>query len=92
MQSKAQSKASSALVFEQRSLQAGGAWIEIRLAQDARGLHYRLAYGRDGDCLLCYENRPPSGHLRTLRGRAVPYAFRSVEQLRYDFERDAEAL
>jgi hypothetical protein len=27
-----------------------------------------------------------------LRGRAAPYAFRSVEQLRYDFERDLETL
>jgi len=29
-------------------------------------------------------------HSRTLRGRESAYAFRSVEQLRYDFERDAE--
>jgi len=29
-------------------------------------------------------------HVRTLRGRASAYEFRSVEKLRYDFERDAE--
>ncbi len=28
---------------------------------------------------------------RRVRGRRLPYAFRSVEQLRYDFERDVEA-
>jgi hypothetical protein len=29
---------------------------------------------------------------RRVRGRTTPYAFRSVEQLRYDFERDVEAV
>jgi hypothetical protein len=29
---------------------------------------------------------------RTVRGRTSAYAFRSVEQMRYDFERDVEAL
>ena len=44
--------------------------------------HYRLRYGD----LVVYENG-----LKTMRGRKSPYAFRSVEQLRYDFERDVEA-
>ena len=79
-------------VFAQRSLLPDGAWVEIRLARDAHGFAYRLAYLRDGDCLLCYENRTPQDHARILRGRAAAYVFRSVEQLRYDFERDVEAL
>lgn len=29
--------------------------------------------------------------MKKIRGRNSPYAFRSVEQLRYDFERDIEA-
>ena len=29
--------------------------------------------------------------MRRVRGRKLPYEFRSVEQLRYDFERDVEA-
>jgi hypothetical protein len=29
---------------------------------------------------------------RTVRGRTSTYAFRSVEQMRYDFERDVESL
>ena len=28
---------------------------------------------------------------RRVRGRALPYEFRSVEQLRYDFEQDVRA-
>ena len=47
------------------------------------GERYRLDYGD----LVVYENGK-----RTVRGRTTPYAFRSVEQMRYDFERDVEAL
>jgi hypothetical protein len=43
---------------------------------------YRLRYGE----LVEYENG-----VRKIRGRRTRYAFRSVEQLRYDFERDVEA-
>jgi len=37
--------------------------------------------------LVIYENGR-----RIIRGRSSAYAFRSVEQMRYDFERDVEAL
>ena len=44
---------------------------------------YRVAYGE----LVVYENGR-----RRVRGRSTPYEIRSVEQLRYDFERDVEAV
>ena len=53
--------------------------LEIELYADLR---YRLRYGN----LVEYENG-----LRKLRGRGSRYEFRSVEQLRYDFERDVAA-
>ena len=37
--------------------------------------------------LVVYENGR-----RIIRGRATPYALRSVEQMRYDFERDVQSL
>jgi hypothetical protein len=40
---------------------------------------YTLRYGD----LVEYAN-----HRRRVRGRTLPYQFRSVEQLRYDFEED----
>ena len=46
------------------------------------GDRYRLTYGE----LIVYENGR-----RRVRGRISAYEFRSVEQLRYDFERDVEA-
>jgi hypothetical protein len=55
------------------------ALLEVRLDAD---LGYRLRYGD----LVEYENGR-----RRVRGRVSRYEFRSVEQLRYDFERDVEA-
>jgi hypothetical protein len=54
--------------------------VRIELNDD---LTYRLAYGD----LVVYE----TGR-RRVRGRGAAYVLRSVEQLRYDFERDVEAL
>jgi hypothetical protein len=45
-------------------------------------LSYRLRYGD----LVEY-----SKHGRRVRGRTLPYEFRSVEQLRYDFEEDVRS-
>lgn len=57
----------------------GSLVLLIELAAD-RG--YRLAYGD------LVEYTPGK---RRVRGRAAPYEFRSVEQLRYDFERDVRS-
>ena len=61
---------------------------ETVLLQDARleidldeKLRYRLRY----EDLVEYANG-----VRRIRGRESKYEFRSVEQLRYDFERDVE--
>jgi hypothetical protein len=48
---------------------------------DLDGERYRLSYGDQ----VVYENGR-----RRVRGRWSHYDFRSVEQLRYDFERDVE--
>jgi hypothetical protein len=54
----------------------GHVLLVIELSED---LEYRLRYGD----LVEYANGR-----RRVRGRSLPYAFRSVEQLRYDFEED----
>ena len=56
-----------------------GGVLEIELHSD---MTYRLSYGT----LVEYSNNQ-----KRLRARTVPYEFRSVEQLRYDFERDVLA-
>jgi len=55
------------------------ALLRIELEDDGR---YCLAYGER----VVYRNGR-----RTVRGRTAPYEFKSVEQLRYDFERDVAA-
>ncbi|MBI4123550.1 MAG: hypothetical protein A3G28_05385 [Betaproteobacteria bacterium RIFCSPLOWO2_12_FULL_68_19] len=66
------------LLFQEKVL-AGAVLLEIELHDDLR---YRLRYGD----LVEYENGR-----RRIRGRVRPYEFRSVEQLRYDFEQDVAA-
>jgi len=62
----------------------GGLRIEIRL--EARG-RYCLACLARAEVLVRYAGEG-ARHRRRVRGREEAYQFRSVEQLRYDFERD----
>jgi hypothetical protein len=55
------------------------------------GLKYRLYYGRHGVCLVRYDNETGKGDPRHFRGREMPYDFKSVEQLRRNFEKDMRA-
>jgi len=56
-----------------------GETLEIELHDDLR---YRLGFGD----LVLYENQ-----LKKIRGKTSAYQFKSVEQLRYDFERDVRS-
>jgi hypothetical protein len=58
----------------------GKALVTIELDDDLR---YRLRYGD----LVEYSNGR-----RRVRGRSFPYVWRSVEQLRYDFEEDIRGV
>ena len=57
-----------------------GTLLVIELRED---FSYTLRYGD----LVEYSN-----HRRRVRGRALPSEFRSVEQLRYDFEEDVRSV
>ena len=54
---------------------------DVLVRVDLDGERYRLSYGER----VVYENGR-----RRARGRWTDYRFRSIEQLRYDFERDVE--
>ena len=54
-----------------------------RFTVELRGKSYRLSYND----VVIYENGK-----RTIRGRTTKYEFRSVEQMRYDFENDVKGL
>jgi len=59
---------------------AGGQVLQVELHGDRR---YRLAYGE------LVEYTPGR---RRVRGRTMAYELRSVEQMRYDFERDVQSV
>ena len=71
-------------MLEERIVLSGGRRVEISL--EARG-RYRLACLVQGELLVQYSGEG-ARHRRRVRGRESAYQFRSVEQLRYDFERD----
>jgi hypothetical protein len=73
-------------MFEERVVLEDGVSFEAVLLP---AMGYRLCCLKDNELLVEYTS-DGKRHRRTLRGRASAYAFKSVEQLRYDFERDAE--
>ena len=86
------------LLLHEKVVLADDSIIEIvlwRLPQPTpdrpHGLKYRLYYGRHGACLVRYDNETGKGDHRHVGGREMQYEFKSVEQLRKDFERDVKA-
>jgi hypothetical protein len=58
----------------------GAAFLTVALEGD-------LSYSLNYDDRVVYRNGK-----KTVDGKTSPYSFRSVEQLRYDFERDVAAV
>jgi hypothetical protein len=73
-------------MFEERIALADGRHMEARLMSEEK---YSLSTCRGNQVLVQYGNFG-KGHFRRLRGKESAYEFRSVEQLRYDFEQDAK--
>jgi hypothetical protein len=73
-------------MFEERAVLPGGEIVELKLLD---GTQYRLAL-RKGKKLLVEYRGGGGKHRKAVRGRESAYEFKSVEKLRYDFERDAE--
>lgn len=69
-------------MFLARVVLHGGQTLEASVEGEQA---YRLRWGTPGDWRVVYENGE-----RRIDGKHRPYAFRSIEQLRYDFERDVE--
>ena len=85
----------AALLLHEKVVLADGAIVELviwrlpRATSDRpHGLKYRLYYGRDGKCLVRYDNESAKGDHRHVNGREEPYRFVSVAKLQRDFEAD----
>jgi hypothetical protein len=73
-------------MFEERVVLGGRRRMALRFVSVT---DYSLRIVEGDALLLEYVNRG-KGHRRRARGKESAYEFRSVEQLRYDFERDAQ--
>lgn len=76
-----------------------GAIIEMVVWQVPRAVKgsshhfkYRLYYGREGRCLVLYDNERGKGDHTHIQGKEMPNKFRTLEQLIIDFERDVRRL
>jgi len=73
-------------MFEEHVLLANGESVVLQLAGNG---FFFLGVRKKGKFLVEYKG-DESGGTRTIHGRRSRYEFKSVEKLRYDFERDAE--
>ena len=83
------------LLLDEKVVLADGAIVELVIWRLPRptpdrphGLKYRLYFGRDGKCLVRYDNETGKGDHRHVEGREEPYRFTSVARLRKDFAAD----
>ena len=73
-------------MFEERVVLGNGVLLEVVFLSVG---NFRLSCLQNANLLVEYRG-DGKRHLRSLRGRESTYGFKSVEKLRYDFERDAE--
>ena len=83
------------LLLHEKVVRVDGSIIELIIWRLPRpmpdrphGLKYRLNFGRDGKCLVRYDNESGKGDHRHVMGREERYQFVSVSRLRQDFEAD----
>lgn len=89
------SKPKAGLLLSRKSEVVNGGWVELviwKLPQATpdrpHGYKYRLAYVRDGVCVLRYDNERGKGDHRHCRDMEEDYAFTSLDGLLADFLRD----
>ena len=83
------------LVLHEKFVRDDGAIMELviwklpRATQERpHALKYRLYFGRNGKCLVRYDNEAGKGDHRHIGGKESPYRFVSLARLRRDFETD----
>lgn len=87
------------LRFRQRVVLSGGALVEMVLwelpgpgTERPHGIKYRLYCGKDGECLVRYDNETGKGDHIHYGERELTYVFKDWEQLLVDFLADVARL
>lgn len=86
------------LLGERTELEQGG-FVELMLwklpkptVERPHGFKYRLAYVREGQCVLRYDNETSKGDHRHVGSQEESYRFTTVDMLLSDFVRDVRAI
>lgn len=61
-------------------------------AERPHGLKYRMYCGRDGECVVRYDNESGKGDHRHYGAMEEPYYFEALEKLVADFREDCQTL
>ena len=83
------------LVLHEKFVRNDGAIVEVVIWQLPRAtperphaLRYSMYFGRDGKCVVRYDNESGKGDHRHIGDREMPYRFVSLAKLRQDFDAD----
>lgn len=92
-------KAKAALVIDRKETFNDGSIVQIvvwTLPIPLKGsLHrykYRLYFGKDGICLVRYDNEHGKGDHKHVTGQEEPYHFNDISTLLDDFWKDVERI
>ena len=85
----------AALVLHEKFVRNDGAIVEVVIWQlpqatqeRPHALKYRMYFGREGKCVVRYDNESGKGDHRHIGDKEMPYRFVSLAKLRQDFETD----
>ncbi len=86
------------LIYHVKEIDASGDIIEIKIWQVPKskdkphGIKYSLAYIREGERVVGYDNAEGKGDHKHAGDREMPYKFKNVDQLFADFYQDIMEL
>lgn len=79
------------LTFDDGSILQAVVWeLPIPLKGSPHRYKYRLYYGRNGKCLVRFDNEQGKGDHKHIMGEENPYTFRDIPSLLADFRNEIE--
>jgi hypothetical protein len=79
------------MTFEDGSIVQAIVWeLPIPLKGSPHRYKYRLYFGRQGECLVRFDNEQGKGDHKHVMGVEVPYTFRDIPTLLKDFRNEIE--
>lgn len=79
------------MTLEDDSIVQAVVWeLPIPLKGSPHRYKYRLYFGRQGECLVRFDNEQGKGDHKHVMGKEAPYAFRDIPTLLKDFRSEIE--